>query len=151
MVIIGHLAVPTVRGFPGTLRRPEAFAYVKTKPGGPFPVVTGVSVKKPISNTPQRDPLLVGTFWFKTSTLLAEGIEELIQRDERVNGELYLDSVFNTLIAAGKKVRAIPLQGYINWGDPDSLAEALYWRDQFTNRDTVSPRPRYPGVFDEAH
>jgi hypothetical protein len=62
-----------------------------------------------------------------------------------VNGELYLDSVFECLIESGQTVRMIPLDGYICWGDPDSLAEALYWEEFFTTR-SISPRPRFPGI-----
>ncbi len=125
-------AIFTVRGFPGAQRRPEAFAYVQTSDSAHAPQISdvlNVSVKKPISEKPSNDPLLVGTFWFKNKSILEKGIQLLKKKNVRVNGELYLDSVFNLLIAEGHKVLSIPLDGYINWGDPDSLAEALYWSD----------------------
>lgn len=139
-------AIFTIRGFPGARRNPKAFTYVAVKePKVPFPEVTNVSVKKCLSDHPERDELLVGTFWFKTAGLLREGIDDLIAAGDRVNNELYLDGIFNTLISAGKKVRIIPLQGYINWGDPDSLAEALYWQETF-NGQRLEARPRYSGA-----
>jgi NDP-sugar pyrophosphorylase family protein len=139
-------AIFTVRGFPGVSRRPEAYAYVEAEPGkAAFPLVTRVSVKKPISKDPRKDPLLVGTFWFRTAGVLAEGIDALVKDDVRVNGELYLDSVFNNLISHGLKVRMIPLEGYINWGDPDSLSEALYWQDVWGGR-AIETRRRLSGV-----
>ncbi|CAF2226805.1 unnamed protein product, partial [Rotaria magnacalcarata] len=127
-------AIFTITGFPGVLRRPEAYAYVKAETDL---TVSSVSVKKPISPTPDRDPLLVGTFWFKKAKLLKEGIEVMKRHPElRVNGELYLDSIFNIFInKLNLKVRIIPLSGYINWGDPQSLAEALYWEENFLNPD----------------
>lgn len=140
-------AIFTIQGFPGGARKPEAFAWVATEPKstGSFPQVERVSVKKPLGDNPINDHLLVGTFWFKNKKILQEGIEKIIGKDIRVNGEIYLDSVFNELISSGLKIRIIPLEGYINWGDPDSLAESLYWQEVFFGR-SYARRPRFPGV-----
>lgn len=110
-----------------------------------FSLVQSVSVKVPISDHPHQDPLLVGTFWFKNKSILEKSLEQLIQSNRRVNGELYLDSIFNILIENGYKVRTIPLAGYVNWGDPDSLAEALYWKEIFMGH-RLSKRQRLEGV-----
>ena len=138
-------AIFTVRGFPGASVRPEAFAYVEPANDELFPLVKSVSVKKPLSQAPERDHLLVGTFWFAKSNLLKSHLQSLIAADVRVNKELYLDSIFNLMIDAGLRVRIIPLSGYINWGDPDSLAEALYWYEVFCRR-RLERRPRFPGI-----
>lgn len=143
-------AIFTVRGFPGANRRPQAFAYVDVgatdEPGrSEFSEVKRVSVKQPISERPSQDPLLVGSFWFKNKGVLEKYLDRLIQKDERVNGELYLDSIFNVMLADQQKVRIIPLEGYVNWGDPDSLAEALYWKEVFFGH-RLSIRQRLEGV-----
>lgn len=141
-------AIFTVRGFPGAQRRPQAFAYVKSsddKSKKSIFQVQNVSVKVPISDTPAHDPLLVGSFWFKNKSTLVKGIDLLKKNNVRVNGELYLDSIFNLLISEGHSVADIPLDGYINWGDPDSLAEALYWSDVFSGQNN-SIRSRFNGV-----
>jgi hypothetical protein len=39
----------------------------------------------------------------------------------------------------------IPLDGYICWGEPDALAEALYYADVLGGRRSLR-RPRFPGV-----
>ncbi len=141
-------AIFTVRGFPGVIRRPQAFAYVVASgadSANEFPAVTAVSVKKPVSETPARDRLLVGTFWFRDARVLQKGIDLVKAGDARVNGELYLDSAFELLRTAGDTVRVIDLDGYVNWGDPDSLAEALYWQEVFLGH-RLDRRLRYPGV-----
>ena len=140
-------AIFTVRGFPGVLRRPQAFAYVNLEAGddSEFPVVESVSVKQPISAKPHRDPLLVGTFWFSRVELLLRGIERLKELDRRVNNELYLDSIFDVLREMGFVTRVIPLDGYLCWGDPDSLAESIYWHETF-GAARFEPRGRFPGV-----
>lgn len=139
-------AIFTVRGFPGADRRPQAFAYVEVgESREEFPLVRGVSVKKPLSEKPSKDPLLVGSFWFKNKKILETYLSSLIEMDERVNGELYLDSIFNVMLRHSVKVRIIPLTGYVNWGDPDSLAEALYWKEVFLGH-RLSKRSRLEGV-----
>jgi NDP-sugar pyrophosphorylase family protein len=142
-------AIFTVRGFPGVIRRPQAFAYVMAGAASgadqEFPEVLGVSVKKPVSDAPAGDRLLVGTFWFRNPAVLQKGIDLVKAGNARVNGELYLDSVFELLRSAGHKVRVIDLAGYVNWGDPDSLAEALYWQEVFFGH-RMDRRARYPGV-----
>jgi len=137
-------AIFTVRGYPGAQVNPNAFAYVLTDGQGIFPEVKKVSVKSPVSQNPIQDSLLVGTFWFKTAEILAEGIKELKRQEILVNGEMYLDSVFQLLIKKGMKVREIPLSGYLCWGDPDSLAEALYWQEIFSGY-SMDPRKKFPG------
>ena len=138
-------AIFTIRGFPGASKKPKAYAYVQTKDDSQYPIVTSVSVKQPISDQPHKDAVLVGTFWFKSARLLAASIEALVKENIRVNNELYLDSVFEILIKGGHKVRAIPMEGYLCWGDPEALAEALYFEELFCGK-KISKRSRYPGV-----
>jgi len=160
-------AIFTIQGFPGARRRPQAFAYVQIKMSEnsvnekknqslvdkksesvfhyPFSEVQSVSVKQPLSENPSQDHLLVGSFWFKNKSILEKALSQLIIQNHRVNGELYLDSIFNIMIKNSLKVRIIPLDGYINWGDPDSLAEALYWKEVFLGH-RLSKRQRLEGV-----
>jgi NDP-sugar pyrophosphorylase family protein len=141
-------AIFTIRGFPLAVDRPSSFAYVIPRSGddSPIPEVSKVSVKLPVSSQPDQDHVLVGTFWFRSTFLLQEACEDLFKHDVRVNGELYLDSVFSLMMAKGLSVRMIPLDGYIGWGDPNSLAVALYWQEVFGGHRIGPPRARFPGV-----
>jgi len=76
---------------------------------------------------------------------LERGISSLKKSEIQVNGELYLDSIFEILIQEGMKVREIPLSGYLCWGDPESLAEALYWEEIFCGY-KIENRSQFPGV-----
>ena len=139
-------AIFTIKGFIGADRSPNAYAYVVPEQlETAFPLVKRVSVKQPVSSQPSADHVLVGTFWFKSGAILASGIEKLKTLDHRVNGELYLDSIFELLINSGHKVRMIPLEGYICWGDPSSLSEALYWQEVFSGMQ-IGVRSKFPGV-----
>ncbi len=137
-------AIFTVRGYPGAARRPTAYSFVAPASEDPFPLLGEVSVKKPVSD-PKEDHLLVGTFWFRDAEVLRQGIAELKKRDVRVNGELYLDSVFSLLQSLGHKIRIVPLSGYLCWGEPEALAETLYYAECFDGH-RQSPRARFPGV-----
>jgi NDP-sugar pyrophosphorylase family protein len=137
-------AIFTIKGFPGTRRSPTSFSYIASATGS-FPLVKKISVKQPLSPSPDRDSLLVGSFWFKNAAVAQKGISLLKQKGETVNGELYLDSIFQLLIENGAVVREFPLSGYANWGDPESLKESIYWYEVFMGR-SLHPRDAFPGL-----
>ncbi len=138
-------AIFAVRGYPGADRAPGAHSFVEVDGDGETPRVTRVSVKQPVTPRPSDAWALVGTFWARDPGLLRDAIDQLVAVDRRVNGELYLDSAYELLVEAGVVVRMVPLEGWLCWGDPDSLAEALYWDDALRGRRIVR-RPRFPGV-----
>lgn len=139
-------AIFTIKGFPGAARKPKSYAWVvPSNNTETFPIVQRVGVKEQVSETPINDHVLVGTFWFKNQEVLKKGIELLKVSNIKVNNEVYLDSVFDLLQQHGHTVRQIPLDGYLCWGDPDSLAEALYWQELFLGH-RLDRRPRFPGV-----
>lgn len=119
VVIVGQ------RDYPGAERKPHHFAYLRVAEGSDR--ITGVSVKQPISDTPQKDLVLVGTFWFKRAGEMFDRIRQLVAADIRVNGELYLDSVVNLCVEAGLDVRCFESDGYMGWGTPDELRVFRYW------------------------
>jgi bifunctional N-acetylglucosamine-1-phosphate-uridyltransferase/glucosamine-1-phosphate-acetyltransferase GlmU-like protein len=123
VVIVGQRGVPDVR------RKPASYAYLRLGPDGVR--IAEVSVKKPISPQPQRDPILVGTFYFRKARFMADAVQKLIERDVRVNGELYLDSAVNLCIEAGLDVRCFEADGYLCWGSPEALREFNYWYRYF--------------------
>ena len=122
VVVVGQ------KGYPGASRKPLHFAYIQAAPDGR---IERVSVKKPFTNRPQSETVLVGTFYVAKAKILKAGIDELIKRDIRVNGERYLDSVIALFIEQGLDVRCFEASGYLNWGSPDALAEFSYWHHFF--------------------
>ena len=139
-------AIFTIQGFTGAQQNPNAYAYVVPQDKSKrFSKVASVSVKKPESNHPQDDCVLVGTFWFRSGKILKEGIEWLVEKNIRVNGELYIDSIFDGLMENHYSVHIFPLSGYICWGEPNVLAQSLYWKDVFSGASGVL-RPKFPGI-----
>jgi NDP-sugar pyrophosphorylase family protein len=122
VVVIGQ------RGYPGARRKPQQFSYIDATEEGH---IRKVSVKKPLTSRPQAELVLVGTFYVAKAKLLQWGIQELIDRDIRVNGERYLDSVISIFLEKGLDVRCFEATGYLNWGSPEALAEFSYWYRYF--------------------
>lgn len=114
-------------GYPGALRRPEQFGWVDQDAYG---VVRGVSVKKPLSS-PETDPVIVGAFTFKRSEDFARCAQRMLDRDARVNGEFYVDTLINDAVALGLCCVVMPVEAYVSWGTPAELRTFEYWRDCF--------------------
>ena len=56
----------------------------------------------------------------------------MAEKNIRINGELYADTVPNELINAGKRVRAFEVDKYIVFGTPQDLLVYNYWKGYFT-------------------
>lgn len=139
-------AVFCIKGFPGTRRNPKSYSYVQSIVSQKeFAPIAKISIKEPISDVPSDDYLLVGTFWFRDLEVLKSGIESLKSSAQLVNNELYLDGIFNHLLQKNYNCVVFPLDGYFNWGDPESLKESLYWEEVFSGH-TLTQRVPFPGV-----
>lgn len=127
------MVVFTQVNYPDCRRNPNSYAYVQPNGDRPDGIgkIRSVSVKKPLSQSPQKDLVLVGTFYFRKTQLMLEFIQKLIDRDERVNGEFYLDSIVNLCIQSNLKVYYFNCDGYLGWGNPNALKEFNYWHDYF--------------------
>lgn len=101
---------------PNVLKNPEMYGWIKTKNNSNE--IEQVSCKKPISDKLMEDHVVSGTFTFKNSDLFFEGIKKMILENDRVNGEFYLDNVFNHLT---HKSSIFKVEGYYSWGTPSEL------------------------------
>jgi dTDP-glucose pyrophosphorylase len=106
----------TYNNNPNVLKKPEMYGWVKTKTNSNE--VELVSCKKPISNNLLLDQVVSGTFTFKNSDLFFEVIKKMISENDRVNGEFYLDNVFNHLT---NKSSIFKVEKYYSWGTPSEL------------------------------
>lgn len=64
--------------------------------------------------------VLIGSFWVKDNQKLIEAIEKQFEKDDRVNGEFYLDSAFKYL-----KYKTILVNEYLSFGTPDEYLDSL--------------------------
>ena len=118
----------TFRNCISVVEKPEQYGWMKVDDSG---CVTGTSIKVPISNTPKQDHAVVGSFWFKKGSDFVDAAEEMIARNDRINGEFYVDKCIDYMLEAGKTVRVFEVDYYIGWGTPDDLKTWEYWRSFF--------------------
>lgn len=107
---------------------PQMYGWVKTDGTDN---ITGVSVKVPISNDPYNDHAIVGTFYFKKVGYFNKALQNLLDKDIKVNGEYYVDSLIGELVELGLTIKAFEVNNYICWGTPDDYETFVYWQSFF--------------------
>ena len=110
-------------------KNPNAFAYCVTDN-------TGINVKKiiekqTISKDPRKDPLVVGTFWFRRASDFVFAAERAIQNNLNVNGEHYVANSMNLLLKEGRRIVIFDIEQWISFGDPFELDIFYYWEEYF--------------------
>ncbi|MEY8198004.1 MAG: NTP transferase domain-containing protein [Colwellia sp.] len=121
----------TFKGHPGARENPQMYGWVNTTHGGNMIKATGVSVKKAISDTPENDHAIVGTFYFRQSKMFKQALQKLKIDNIRVNGEFYVDSLMGVLMDMDFKVAAFEVDAYIGWGTPNDYETFKYWQSYF--------------------
>jgi NDP-sugar pyrophosphorylase family protein len=107
---------------------PQMYGWVKTDDNDN---ATGVSVKIPISDNPYNDHAIVGAFYFKKVEYFKNALENLLDKNIRINGEYYVDSLMGELIGLGYKVKVFEIDDYICWGTPNDYETFVYWQSFF--------------------
>jgi hypothetical protein len=115
------------RGHANAVRHPQMFGWVDADATG---LIGGVSVKKPLAN-PATDPIVIGTFTFKRRNHFDEAFQRLVKQDDRINGELYLDSTVNHALALGLRCHVFEVDHFFSWGTPNDLRTFEYWQSCF--------------------
>ena len=116
------------RHHPSSVRNPKMYGWLAADESG---TVHRCSVKVPISNDPYNDHAIVGTFYFRKARYFQEALDRLYAGNIRVNGEFYVDSCINELIALGYNVKVFEVDHYVCWGTPDDLRTFEYWQRFF--------------------
>ena len=129
----------TFREYPDARLAPKAYAYVVIENGR----ITRISEKVPISDTPHKDHIVQGIFWFKDVETFLWCAKQMIEKKITVNGEYYVATAMNELIEAGKKVVPFELEKYICWGTPLDLKTFEFWENYFSD---LSSHPYVKGV-----
>ena len=106
----------TYNNNPNVLIHPEMYGWVKRKSN--TDEIEFVSCKSPISKNLLEDHVVSGTFTFKNSDSFFDGIKKMISKNDRVNGEFYLDNIFNHL---HNKSSVFKVEKYFSWVTPKEL------------------------------
>jgi len=118
----------TFRHHVSSKNNPQMYGWVKIDTQNN---AIGVSVKEPISDKPFEDHAIVGTFWFRRVDLFNRALKRMIEKDIKVNGEYYVDSLLGELIELGFKVKVFEVDDYICWGTPEDYNTFVYWQSFF--------------------
>lgn len=119
----------TYRGDWRVASSPQSYGWVEVAEGSNQ--VTRISCKQPISATPLADHALSGFFWFRSAHGLFDAIDRLVESNERIRNEFYLDVVPNQLMMQGNPVGVFEVEKCIGWGTPQELAEYQVWEKYF--------------------
>ena len=118
----------TFRHHPSSRQNPHMYGWVPVDDKGR---ATGCSVKVPISDDPFNDHAIVGSFYFKKARTFLDALASLYRKDQRVNGEFYVDSAIAEMVESGLDVRSFEVDHYICWGTPNDLRTFQYWQRFF--------------------
>lgn len=110
------------------MKNPNAFAYCKLDSDG---FISKIIEKETISDNPENDPLVTGTFWFRRGFDLVNCLTQAVNVDRRINGEIYVGNSINVLIEAGKKFVVFDVINWVSFGDPFELEIYHYWLEFF--------------------
>lgn len=120
-------AVWTYRGEPRVLVHPQHHGWARVDGDR----LLEVSCKRPLSERLLDDHVLSGFFSFGSARRMLQGIDELVASGQRINNEVYLDSLPNLLIARGLRVVVFEVDKYIGWGTPTDLEQYEKWERYF--------------------
>lgn len=107
---------------------PQMYGWVKTDDDNN---AVGISVKIPISDDPYNDHAIVGAFYLKKVEYFNKALKNLLDKNIRVNGEFYVDSLMGELVELGLNVKIFEIDDYICWGTPNDYETFLYWQSFF--------------------
>lgn len=120
----------TYRHNQAVLEKPDAYGWVKVDTNNK---ITGLSIKKAVSDTPMEDHAIVATFWFRHGRDFVKAAEKMIIENDRVNQEFYVDEVIKHAMELGMDARVFEIERYLGWGTPKDYEEYMntikYWKE----------------------
>tara|TARA_Y100001970_G_C14257873_1_gene877009 strand:+ start:5801 stop:7471 length:1671 start_codon:yes stop_codon:yes gene_type:complete len=116
-----------IREYANAIRNPEMYGWIDSDNKG---VIENISVKTPLSN-PSTDPIILGIFTFKKSDDCLKVVNSLLDRDGKINGELYMDSCIEDAINLGLNCVLFEVDSFLCWGTPNDLKTFEYWQSCF--------------------
>ena len=130
----------TYRHNEAVLQNPDAYGWVKVDN---YNKITGLSIKKAISDTPMEDHAIVATFWFKRGADFVKAAEKMISENDRINNEFYVDEVIKHALDFGLDARVFEIDRYLGWGTPKDYERYMetinYWKE-FVNGKGFLPK-----------
>lgn len=109
--------------------RPAMYGWMSVREDGS---VRRIAVKTQVEGEdPFEQQVITGTFLFKNVAAYLQEYRALLEENDRVNGEFYIDTIARRMVDAGKRVVAFTVTKYIPWGTPEELMTFQYWNEVF--------------------
>jgi bifunctional N-acetylglucosamine-1-phosphate-uridyltransferase/glucosamine-1-phosphate-acetyltransferase GlmU-like protein len=113
------------------IKDPKAFGYCVLDK---YQNVLKIIEKSTISNKPSFDPLIVGSFWFRSSKLFFYLLDQIAKHNIKVNNEHYIANGLNVLIEKNYNIVSFEVDSWVSFGDPFELELYYYWEDYFNEK-----------------
>lgn len=123
----------TFRNYPGANAKPEMYSWVREENG----LVEKILLKQTVSETPQKDPCIVGAFWFKKAGDFISSAKEFLSNSTPQAGEFHLEGCVDYLIKNGKKAVVFDVDRFVCWGTPNDLKTWEYWKSYFFKKNLI--------------
>ena len=95
--------------------------------------ILDVSIKKQFE-TKSSKHCIIGTMYFRKTSLFLEGLQDIYRENFRTNNEFYVDNLLLPLIQKGYKVKVFEVDNYLCWGTPNDYKTYLYWNEYFSKK-----------------
>ncbi len=117
----------TFKNYPDARIAPFAYAYCEINNG----IVTKISEKTPISDTPNLDHIAQGIFYFKSKKIFMKAFKKMIKNKNKINNEYYVGNSINELIKENYNVIPFEVEQYICLGTLKDLKVYNFWSGFF--------------------
>ena len=74
---------------------------------------------------------IIGTMFFRKSSIFLEGLQHIYENNIRTNNEFYVDNVLIPLIQKSYKVKLFEVDMYLCWDTPNDYKRYSYWNEYF--------------------
>ncbi len=112
----------TYKGSKKAVKNPEQFGWILSDNQGK---INKVSVKKAISDTPEKDSIITGAFWFRQGNFFVQSAKDMIEKNQRINNEFYVDKCIDNAITLGLNVYEFETDEFLCWGTPEELNDYI--------------------------
>ena len=93
--------------------------------------IVEIKEKHRFTQDPMKTIHSSGTYYFSSGELMKEYFLDAVHQKKRVNGEFYVSSVYEQMVADGLDVRTYIIPKFMQWGTPEDFKEYQKWSHAF--------------------
>lgn len=136
--------LPSYRGFHPHSLGSTFYAYLKLDEEGEK--VVDIQEKQPWTDSPLNEYASSGSYYFKTTDMMAHYFERTRDENLMVSNEYYVSMAYRPMAYDGNNILPYNLEHFMQWGTPDDLQEYQVWDRLFRNYENGHPKPNRSNV-----